>query len=200
MIPDDVTHDLNRRLADFLADHRGELLEHARRELRGRCCLADADDIVQAASIAFVLNLRPRQDVHVGSSLLVLARQCVETAINDQLKWQFAQKRCAERSVEPIAESGVASPATGPATAAARADRRQLRERALQQVLQELDPIARRVVQLRNLEPARFGFAQIGAILGTTEDAARMRYNRALEEMKPRLHDLLGDDSLCDLC
>lgn len=186
-----------RLLADFLSRHREQLLRHARQVVHPTQRI-DPEDVVQAASLDFFRYVRKRQQAFEDQGLLALARQCVETARNDQLRWQFAQKRRADLLARPQLDSSMAPPAsaTGPGTAAARNESRELRRQALHRVMQQLAPVDRHILQLRIDDEAYYTFARIAAVVGKSEDAVRMRYKRAIDAMKPQLEELLDDDSV----
>lgn len=192
-----TTPDAERLLADFLAKNRDQLLRHARQVVHPTQRL-DPEDVLQAASLDFFRYMKKRQQAFEEPGLMALARQCIETARNDQLKWQFAQKRRAELRAGPPPTSGLAPAAdvTGPGTAAARNERADLRRQVLHAVLQQLSPVDRNILQLRIEDDQYYTFARIAGVLGSTEDAVRMRYRRAIDAMKPQLKELLGDDSM----
>lgn len=86
-------------------------------------------------------------------------------------------------SADPLAERLVES-RTGPASALSRAERRE----AVRAALARLDPTDREILDLRYF--AGLNFAQIGAILGLSQNAATKRALRAMVELR----DLIPPD------
>jgi len=180
-------------LADFLVRHRGMLLRYAHEIVRPTQRF-DPEDVLQAASLNFYRYAQKRQQACNEPELLGLAIHCIKSALNEQLRWLYAEKRRAELRAEPTPTSGVApaAPVTGPATAAVRNERKQ----TVHRLMQQLAPVARQILQLRFEDEQYYTFARIATVLGQNENAVRMRYNRALEKMEPQLRILLKDDSI----
>ena len=188
---------LDAFLDEFLARHRGQLVEHARWVMRGVPRFAEPEDVVQAGALSFCLYLRKQQEAMVEHGLLTPARQCVETAMSDLLKFWQAQKRRPEIAAAPLPSSSI-SPAqeqTGPATSAGQHERQQRRQQAVQQVIKAMEPLDRRIMELRLEDEELFTFKRIGELVQMKEDAVRMRYRRAIQWMKARLPELLPGDS-----
>lgn len=184
-------------IGDFLAKHRPELLAHARWVMGSAPRGAEPEDIVQAASLSFCLYLRKQKQAVLDRGLLVLARQCIETAWSDLRKWQDARKRREQERAIALPSSHGAPPieGPGPATAVAQHERSNSRREAVRQALAALDPLDRRIMQLRLEDEDTFTFAKIGELVCMKEDAVRMRYRRAVAWMKTELPHLLAGDS-----
>ncbi|MCA8975892.1 MAG: sigma-70 family RNA polymerase sigma factor [Planctomycetes bacterium] len=195
--PEGAAQGVEPFVGDFLARHRRQLLDHARWLMRGRPRLPDPEDVVQAASLSFCLYIRRQNHDVVDRGLLTLARQCVETALSDVIKWQAAKKRADEGRARQLPPSEVAPPVTGPgpATAAVNAERVGNRQRAVLDAMQTLDPLDRRIMELRLEDDDFFTFARIGELVGMQPDAVRMRYRRVIDRLKPVLLCSLAGDS-----
>lgn len=94
------------------------------------------------------------------------------------------------RATEALDEETLAADASSDPSAALRERERSARVHA---ALESLTAEQRVVVRLHRFEG--LGFAQIGAALGITEGAAKLRAFRAYAELRKRLGDLLGEDS-----
>ncbi len=189
-----MTEHADHLIAEVLVTHRAALIAHVRRLQRGPAAF-EPEDIVQTAALDACRYLRRLGEVRDESGLIGLLKRCAETALQDQRKWQFAQKRRAAAPELPVDEVDPAADRTGPGTAAAKEEAQQRRRRALLSALQSLPPLDRRIVQMRMEDPP-FTFAQIGELVGMDGNAVRMRHTRAAEAMRPHLERALPDDSL----
>lgn len=136
---------------------------------------ADADDIVQQAMID-VLRHGPRFLVGDVEHYRALLARIVENAVRKALRDARRQKRDVARE-QPLPSRSVlqlGSPRTGPATSADRNERRAW----VQLGLELLDPDDREIVLRRQWDGLEF--EQLAAELGTSPDAARMRFQRAV--------------------
>lgn len=196
--PDQGNHEtFEPLLTEFLQKNRSAMLEHARWLMRGLPKTAEPDDIVQAASLSFCLYLRRHRSAILDTGLKTLARRCVETALSDSRKWHLAEKRRSQAAAVDIPTSQLAPAAygPGPATQAEQMERRRQREQAVRRAMDELDPLDRRIMELRLEDSEEFTFARIGELTDMTPDAVRMRYRRALDWMKTVIPDQLAGDS-----
>ncbi len=180
---------LDQQIADFLARNRAAMLEHARFLVRTRPGI-EAEDLVQSASLSFYRYWRGRGEAIVDRGLLALAKQCVGTALSDVVKWHEAQKRGKPQAL-PTTDLVPPARHTGPVTAADRNERAERLRAAMAAALAELDPLDRRIIDLRMEDEDAYTFAAIGSMVGMTGDAVRMRYQRAMKEIKPVLREYL---------
>jgi len=161
---------------------RGEVQRRMGNELRER---ADADDVVQQAMIA-VLQSGPRFLLDDREHYRALMLRIVENTIKKQIRLGRQQKRDAARE-EPLPSGSVlALDASGTRPSAA-ADRNE--KRAWVQLALELLPDGdREVILMRQWEG--LPFATVGGKLGIAEDAARMRFDRALARLARTVQQL----------
>jgi RNA polymerase sigma-70 factor (ECF subfamily) len=140
------------------------------RDLRAR---AESRDILQAALLKSVKNLDAFRGQDPRAFQAWLAR-IAEHEIRDRADHQHRQRRDAAREVPLEDEAPV------PALTRSALSRILLDERArrLEQALDTLPPDHRQVILMRKFE--ELSFAEIGARLGRSEDAARMLFARAM--------------------
>jgi len=146
---------------------------------------ADVDDVVQQAAIA-VLQSGPRFLVADRDHYRALMLRIVENTIRKQIRLGRQQKRAAARE-EPLPSGSVVAldgAATRPSAAADRNERRAWVQLALE-LLQDGD---REIILLRQWEG--LPFATVGEQLGIAEDAARMRFERALARLARTVQQL----------
>jgi RNA polymerase sigma-70 factor (ECF subfamily) len=167
-----------------------EQLVHRRlgAQLRQR---VDTQDIVQSTLIE-VLRDGPRFVVASREHLRGLLARMVENALRVHADHAQAEKRDVRREVKPPPGESVlfldARPGGGatPSQAAAAAE-----ERAwVRLAIEMLDPDDRAVVLWREYQG--LSFAEIAARLDLAEDAARMRFHRALPRLARKLEQLRG--------
>ena len=146
---------------------------------------SDVDDIVQQAMIA-MLQSGPRFLVSDRDHYRALMLRIVENTIKKQIRLGRQQKRDGARE-EPLPSGSVLAldaSVTRPSAAADRNERRAWVQLALE-LLPEQD---REVVLLRQWEG--LPFAEVGQQLGIAEDAARMRFERALARLARTVQQL----------
>ncbi len=144
-------------------------------ELRGR---ADVDDVVQQALVN-VLQYGPRFEVGDAEHYRALLLCIVENTIRKMIRDGRRQKRWAGRE-EPLPSGSVVALTAGATQPAAAADRNE-RRAWLQLALELLDSADREIVLDRQWEGR--SFAAIGADLGVSEEAARKRFERAINRL-----------------
>jgi RNA polymerase sigma-70 factor (ECF subfamily) len=166
-------------LGELLARELPWLQQQVRRRmgdaLRAR---TDVDDVVQRAMID-VLRHGPRFLVEDREHYRALLLRIVENALRKELRDARRQKRDARRE-EPLPSGTVLvldTRVTRPSAAAERSERRAW----LQLALELLPPADREILLLRQWEGLSFGAA--AERLGIREDAARMRFERALARL-----------------
>jgi RNA polymerase sigma-70 factor (ECF subfamily) len=151
---------------------------------------AETQDIVQNTLLQ-VLHDGPRFVLSDRDQLRKLLACMVENVLRVEANHQQAQKRDVRReAAPPAAAPGAAqsvlsldppADATRPSEAAGRAEQRDW----VRLALELLEPEDRNVVLWR--EYHELPFAEIAQRLGVAEDAARMRYNRALPKLAKQL-------------
>jgi RNA polymerase sigma-70 factor (subfamily 1) len=180
-------------LADLVANDAGWIEAQVRarlgNHLRQR---VDTQDIVQDTLLT-ILKVGPRFVCSDRGHLRALLARMVENTIRAQAHHQTAGKRDLRREVraEP-AVSGAsvlildqhAAAVTDPGSAAGKAETRDW----LRLALELLDPDDRNVILWREYEG--LPFAEVAARLGLVEDAARMRFARALPKLAKKLKAL----------
>jgi len=145
----------------------------------------DVDDVVQQAAIA-VLQSGPRFLIADRDHYRALMLRIVENTIRKQIRLGRQQKRAAARE-EPLPSGSVVAldgSATRPSAAADRNERRAWVQLALE-LLADGD---REIILLRQWEG--LPFATVGEQLGIAEDAARMRFERALARLARTVQQL----------
>jgi RNA polymerase sigma-70 factor (ECF subfamily) len=145
--------------------------------------MPDPEDIVQDALSKLHRWLTTPGRNAVDDGMLTLAKKFVETSCRDLLKMNAARKRGGGRAPGPMPETGMQppSPGTGPVSYVARGERRS----RLLQALERLDELDRRIVLMRTEQ--ELSFVEIGKSVDLSENAARMRFNRALKVLRPVL-------------
>jgi RNA polymerase sigma-70 factor (ECF subfamily) len=138
----------------------------------------DADDVVQQALVN-VLQYGPRFEADDVGAYRALLACIVENTIRKLLRDGRREKRWAGRE-EPLPSDSVVALAAGVTRPSAAADRNE-RRAWIQLGLELLDARDRELVLLRQWQG--LSFADIGARFGVAEDAARMRFERALRRL-----------------
>lgn len=152
----------------------------------------DTQDIVQNTLLA-ILQSGPCFVCSDRAHLRALLARMVQNAIHAQVDHATAGKRDVRREVQPRVRTDSGSvlfldaksaAITGPGDAAAAGETRAW----VRLALELLEPDDRNVILWREFED--HSFAAIGARLGTSEDAARMRFGRALPRLATKLKAL----------
>jgi RNA polymerase sigma-70 factor (ECF subfamily) len=150
----------------------------------------DTQDIVQNTLVE-VLKSGPRFVLSDRGHLRALLARMVENVLRVQANHHQAHRRDLRREVPPqssfadtVPDLDLAADATSPPQAAERSETRDW----VRLALEFLEPDDRRAVIWRDYDD--LGFAEIAARLGVAEDAARMRYRRALPRLARVLQDL----------
>ena len=182
--PDDQpSTDRAQTLGSFVRDNYEGILRFVRRlrARRGRPRGADTADVVQQACADFVR--RPRA-VKSDTHLRELFKCFLRNALSDQRRRERAGKRgCGEAQQSLPATPSIPAPSEKrPSKAAASAEMKQL----LRHGLQQLPPQDRHLIYMRVWDQANW--ARIAEQLDlASEDAARMRYSRALSRLREHL-------------
>jgi RNA polymerase sigma-70 factor (ECF subfamily) len=182
----DALAELAQQDADWIETHVRQRLGPL---LRRR---ADTQDIVQNTLLE-VLRCGPRFVVSDRAHLRALLARMVENVLHVQVRHAQAGKRDVRREVlqAPPGDSGSVpvldrqpDDGTRPSAAAAESETRSWMRLAIEL----LAPEERNVVLWREYEG--LSFAEIGARLEIAEDAARMRFQRALPKLGRKLTEL----------
>lgn len=139
----------------------------------------DTQDVIQETLVE-ILRSGPRFVVADRGAFRALVAKMVENTIRRAWRYQVAERRDLRRDEALPADDTVLDldhSATHPSEAAGRSEMRAW----VRLALELLDPDDRSVIVMREYRDQSFG--EIAQVLGTTEDAARMRFTRAL----PRL-------------
>jgi RNA polymerase sigma-70 factor (ECF subfamily) len=140
-----------------------------------------------------VLRYAPRFVTADRARFRSLLARIIENVLRDRHDWYTAKRRalCRER---PLPSGSVLDldlrhdSVTRPSQEAVRHER----EAMVRLALELLDPDDRKVILLRQWD--ELPFAEIAAQTGFTEDAARMRFRRALPKLAEKVAELFGDD------
>ena len=160
--------------------------------LRGRL---EPDDVLQEAFLAASQRLSHYAESPATSPFIWLRMIVNQTLIDLHRQHLGAQKRDAQREVSldgvPYAQATSASVAiqlvgvfTSPSGAAARADMLSL----VQTAIEQMDPLDREVLALRHFED--LSNREVAEVLGIQQDAASIRYIRALRRLKAILAEV----------
>ncbi|HKE00411.1 MAG TPA: sigma-70 family RNA polymerase sigma factor [Planctomycetota bacterium] len=139
---------------------------------------AETEDFVQDACVN-VLRYAPRFVVDDDQHFRALLARAVENSILDKHKW-FAARRRRRADERPLPTESVLDLRRAGSTPSEQLDRRE-HEAWVRLALELLEPDDREVVVRRDWD--REPFAAIGERLRIAEDAARMRYVRALRKL-----------------
>lgn len=162
------------------------VLDHVRRRLgAGLRKRVDSVDVVQEAMLE-VLRYAPRFVAPDQARFRGLMVRIVENVLREQHRFFHARRRAMSREADgataaalQLSDSG-ASPS---GAAVAREDQRWLRLG-----LELLGPEDRKIIVLRQWD--EMPFDEVGRSLGVTEDAARMRFRRALARLARKVKSL----------
>jgi RNA polymerase sigma-70 factor, ECF subfamily len=155
----------------------------------------DTQDVVQEAMVE-ILRSGPRFIVSDRDACRALVAKIVENAIRRAWRHQAADRRDVRREESlPVDETVLDHDrgATHPSEAAGASEMRAW----VRLALELLDPDERTVIVLR--EYRDLAFREIAQLLGTSEDAARMRFSRAVSQLA-RCMDELRAQRIVPLC
>lgn len=175
---------LEELLARDLEWIRGYVRRRLGPALRSRL---ESADIVQEAVVEF-LRHGPPFLVSDQQQFRRLAARVVQNVIGHQYDWFTAQRRELQRE-RPLPSEDILDldARRGEGTPSREADRRE-REACVRLGLELLEAQDREAILLR--EWKGHSLAEIGTQLGITEDAARMRYNRAVQRLARKVRQL----------
>jgi len=187
----------DQALADLVELHLPWLREHVQRRLGPFLRRhGEAEDYLQDAVLDFLRDA-PRFQVRDGAQLRGLLARVVENTLRDKNDWFRAKRRDLARSATVPSDSVLAlDPALQRSTTPSRdATRNEIRD-WVRLGLELLEAEERKVILAREYEDR--SFVEIGAELGMTANAARMRWVRAVarlaEVMQQLKNGTLPDD------
>ena len=169
-------------LEALLERHLPWIKQHVRRRLgSGLRRKTESGDIVQDAVIQF-LDYCPRIQVSDESLFRALMVRIVENVLRDKNDWFRAQRRAIARE-RPLPSDTilVLDPPAGGVRSPSRAADRNEQEAWIRLGIELLGEKDREVIVRHDWGGE--SFVTIGRDLGSTPDAARMRYNRAVERL-----------------
>jgi RNA polymerase sigma factor (sigma-70 family) len=180
-------------LRQLVAEHLPWVEGQVRRRLTANARVAgDTHDFVQEAMLE-VLRDGPRFTIDDANAFRALVARIVENTIVDRVRW--AQRGCRDhrrqRALPTDSVLQLDAPLrtiTEPPVRAAAAEQQAWIDLALEL----LDADDRDAIRGRDWE--ELSFAELGARLGTTEEAARKRYTRALPKLAQKLDALRRGD------
>ena len=185
-------------VAELYSQHRQRLwrMVHFRldQRLRGR---VDADDILQEAYLEAVKRIRHFKDDTTTSFFVWLRMIVMQTLIDVHRRHLGAKMRDAGREVS-IAGSQYSQTTTaslavhlvGHLTSPSQAAMREEMFGRLESTIGDMDPIDREVLALRHFEELTNG--EVAEVLGITQDAASIRYVRAIRRLRDILSQVPG--------
>jgi RNA polymerase sigma factor (sigma-70 family) len=176
---------LNRILERNLPFIQGLVRKRLGAHLRAR---AETVDFMQDAMMEF-LRYGPRFLLASEAHFRALMAKVVENVIRDRHD-RFSAGRRDRRREQPLPERSVLGldPMARSVTRPSQAAQRSEEEGWVRLALELLEPEDRQCIQLRVFED--LSFAEMGERLGVQEDAARMRYNRAMPRLARKVKQL----------
>lgn len=153
-------------------------------QLRGR---AETMDLVQNSMLDF-LNYGPRFEVSDESAFRGLLARVAENNIRDQQRHFGRKKRDIKRTQDAGSESILQLDGQRDVTRPSQHAQRDESVALVRVALELLDPQDRQIVLLREFE--ELPFAEVGKMMGLSEDAARMRFGRALPRLAEKIAQL----------
>jgi RNA polymerase sigma factor (sigma-70 family) len=176
-------------LASLLERHRDAVRALVHQRLGGFLRQREeTDDFVQEAMLQ-VLRDGPRFQIADDRHFRLLLARIVENVIRDRHGYHTAGRRAParERAISRESVLVLDPPRAGAATPSQITDQRE-QEAWVQLALELLEADDRRLIVAR--EWGDVPFAELGAELGTSEDAARMRHQRALVKLGRKVGEL----------
>ncbi len=176
-------------LSALLARHLPAIRERVERRMGPRLRQrGDTEDYVQDAVLR-VLVEGPRFEVDDDEHFRMLLARVVENTLRDRHRWFAARRRAAARE-RPLPPTTVLSLCTGrtPRETPSRAMDREEKEAWVRLALDLLEDGPRELIVLHEWDG--LSFPEIGKRLGTSEDAARMRYQRAVAKLALKIGEL----------
>jgi RNA polymerase sigma-70 factor, ECF subfamily len=150
---------------------------------------AETQDYVQEALLR-VLDYGPRFVTNDRSRFRAMIVRVIENHLRDLVDWHAAGKRAVARE-RPLPSDSVIDLDSGKAITRPSEHAASNEQRAwLHLAMELLDPDDRRIILLRQWQELEFG--EIAEMLGIAEDAARMRFRRALPRLGSKMEQLVG--------
>ncbi len=176
---------LHALIEDHLPWVRGQVRRHLTPLLRAK---AESVDFMQDAVLQF-LRFAPQFSVSDSRQFRALLLKVVESTLHNRYDWFTAKRRSISRE-RPLPSESVLSldvPRERMATPSKMAENNE-REAWIRLGLEFLDSDDQEMIVLRQWDG--LSWIQIGEKLGLSKDAARMRYNRAVDRLSDRIWDL----------
>ena len=151
----------------------------------------ETQDYVQEAMIR-ILQYGPRFVIESKAGFRALISRIVENHLRDKHDWLTAEKRSPSRERELPADSVLdldrpEQSVTRPSEYAARHEQQEW----VRLAMEVIDPLDRDILLLRQWE--ELSFSEIGERMDLAEDAARMRFNRAVKRLGHKVKALRED-------
>lgn len=149
---------------------------------------AETVDYIQDAVVQF-LTYAPSFTISVEAEFRALLLKVVESTLLNKYDWYTARRRQMSRE-RPLPSDTVLSldcPQGVVKTPSKSAERHE-REAWVRFAMEFLDPGDREIIVFRQWDT--MSFAEIGGRLGITQDAARMRHNRAMDRLTDKVWNL----------
>jgi RNA polymerase sigma factor (sigma-70 family) len=138
----------------------------------------DSGDYVQDAILQF-LRFGPRIMIKSENHFRAFLLKIVENTLNDKYDWYTARRRnIAQERPLPSETVIMLDPPKGSGHTPSQSAERHEREAWVRLGMELMDPEDRELLILRRWD--KLSFSKLGEKLGIREDAARMRYNRAV--------------------
>ncbi len=176
---------LHALLEDHLPWVRAQVRRHLTPLLRAK---AESVDFAQDAILQF-LRFAPRFSISESRQFRALLLKVVQNTLHNRYDWFTAKRRAISRE-QPLPSDSILSldaPNQRMATPSKIADHNE-REAWIRLGLEFLEPEDQELIVLRQWED--LSWIEIGEKLGLTKDAARMRYNRAVDHLSDKIWDL----------
>jgi len=176
---------LHALIEEHLPWVRSQVRAHLTPLLRAK---AESVDFMQDAVLQF-LRFAPRFSVSDSMHFRALLLKVVESTLHNKYDWFTAKRRSISRE-RPLPSDSVLSldsPQKRLATPSKMAENNE-REAWIRLGLEFLDEDDQEMIVLRQWEG--LSWVELGEKLGISKDAARMRYNRAVDRLSDKIWDL----------
>ncbi len=171
-------HELLERHLEWITDYvHGRLGDKARSR-------AETVDFVQASMVDF-LTYGPKFEVADESAFRGLLARIAENNIRDQRRHDGRAKRDIDREVQAPSDSVLYLDAHRSITRPSEHAQRDESIALVRVALELMEPQDREIVRLREFEER--SFADVGERMEISEDAARMRFSRALPKLAEKV-------------
>jgi RNA polymerase sigma-70 factor (ECF subfamily) len=178
-------HNGDRQGLDALLEqHLPWLEEQVRRRMSAQLKnKAETCDYIQDAVVQF-MQYAPRFTVSDKAHFRALLLKVVESTLHNKYRWFMARRREMARE-RPLPADTVLYLDSGAARTPSKSAERHEREAWVRLGMELLDPEDKELLVLRNWN--KESFSHIGERLGITENAARLRHNRAMDRLTDKV-------------